>query len=440
MKITAAFFGLLILFVGSLAQSPDAILATANNQTFTAGDLSPEARQAIEDLPSSIAGFRTRLLERQIVEMLLETEAAARATTTDKLVEIEVNKRVSAPTAKEIQAVYDANRASIGTKTLEEIRPQIVVFLQTDRKQKLYGEYLSNLKIKYKAALGKDINAKNLAPFEAVASVNGKTISAQSFETKNKTALADFEANVYDQARASLEQIVYSNLLVAEAKAQNIDAGDLIAREITSKTDGSDYQRDKFDSALRKRLFEKYAAKFLIKEVANIVQTISTDDDPSLGKEKAPVTVVMFSDFQCSYCAATHPTVVRVLDEYAGQIRFVLRDFPLTEIHADAFRAALAADAAGAQGKYFQYVELLYSNQNSLDAASLKQFAATIGLDRKRFDADLDAEKFAAEIRKDMEDGKRYGITGTPTIFVNGIKLRQFSAEKFRDAIEKALK
>lgn len=442
MKIAAVFFSLIIFAFVSPAQTSEQILATANNQTFTNADLSPELRQALENLPASIAEMRARLLEQQIVEQLLEAEAAARKTTIEKLVETEVDKKIAAPTAQSIQAVYDANRAQIGGRTVEEVRPQIVEFLERDEKQKIFGEFVSDLKIKYKAALLKDINAKSLAPFEAVASVGGKTVSAQSFEAKNKAALNDFQANVLDEARAALEQIVYANLLVAEAKTQNIDAGDIIAREITDKVRdaASGYESDKLQTALRKRLFQKYGAKFFIKEIAAVPQSVSADDDPSQGAASAPVTVIMFSDFQCSACAATHPTLKRVLAEFpAGKIRFVARDFPLTQIHADAFRAALAAAAAAAQGKYFEYVELLYANQSSLDAASLKRFATQIGLDRKRFDADLDGEKFAFEIRKDMEDGKRYGITGTPTIFVNGVKIRRFSAENLRDAIDKQL-
>ncbi len=444
MKIAAVFFSLLILNFCLFAQEkPEQVLASANNQTFTASDLSPEARQALENLPVQISEMRSRLLEQQIVETLLDAEAAAQKTTVDKLVETEVNKKVSMPTAEMIQAIYDVNRAQIGGKTLEEIRPQIVEFLQADEKRKVFGEYLSNLKTKYKVALLKDINQKNLSPFDAVASVGERRISLQSFESKNKSALNDFEANAYDGVRAALEQIVYSNLLLAEAKAQNIDAADLIAREITNKAGAtaSDYDRERLESALRKRLFQKYGAKFFLKEIPSVALLVSADDDPSQGNINAPVTVVMFSDFQCSHCAATHPIVKQVLSEFpAAKVRFVVRDFPLTTIHADAFRAALAADAANAQGKYFEYIELLYANQDALDAASLKQFATKIGLDRKRFDADLDSEKYADEVRKDIEDGKKYNITGTPTIFVNGVKVRAFSAENFRNAIEKALK
>jgi len=171
-----------------------------------------------------------------------------------------------------------------------------------------------------------------------------------------------------------------------------------------------------------------------------VVQNISTDNQPSNGKPSAPVTVVMFTDFQCPACAGVHPVLQKVLAEYGDKIRFVVRDFPLTNIHENAFRAALAANAAHAQGKFFEYTEVLYKNQNALDTASLKKYAREAGLNQKQFDLDLGNEKFAAEVRQDIADGKIYGITGTPTIFVNGVKIRALSAEHFRNAIERALK
>ena len=147
----------------------------------------------------------------------------------------------------------------------------------------------------------------------------------------------------------------------------------------------------------------------------------------------------MFSDFQCPACAATHPVLKKIIAGYGEKVRFVVRDFPL-QMHEHAFLAAQAAQAANAQGKFFEYVELLYNNQDSLDAASLKEFAMKLGLDRKRFDADLDGGKYADEIRKDMADGQTYHVHGTPTIFVNGVKVRTLSAESFRKAIERAMK
>ncbi len=190
---------------------------------------------------------------------------------------------------------------------------------------------------------------------------------------------------------------------------------------------------------MQKRLFEKYNAKILLREPAPFVQKISVDDDPARGIPKAPVMVVMFTDFQCPACSATHPVLQNVLAEYGDKVRLVVRDFPLTQIHNNSLKAAQAAAAANAQGKFFEYTGLLYKNQNSLDIASLKRFATEIGLNQKQFAADLDSGRFAAEIKKDMADGASYGISSTPTVFVNGVKVRRLSVTAFRNAIDRAL-
>ena len=191
---------------------------------------------------------------------------------------------------------------------------------------------------------------------------------------------------------------------------------------------------------LAKRLFKKYNANFLLKEPEPLVLNISIENEPAQGKPNAPVTVVMFTDFQCPACSAVYPVLKKVVLEYGDKVRLVVRDFPLVNLHENAFNAALAANAANAQGKFFVYKELLYKNQENLDKASLIKYAEQIGLNIEQFKLDLENKKFADEVRADMADGKSYGINATPTIFVNGVKVRELSAENFRNAIEKVLK
>ncbi len=170
MKLITTLFCLLIFTFALFAQKPDEILATANGQKFTSKDLTPIASGAFENLPKTIAETRKALLEQQIADILLETEANARKLTIEKLIETDVTNKISAPTDKEIQTIYDANRAEIGSKTLAAVRPQIVVFLKRESEQKTLPEYLSNLKVKYKVAPGKDVNAPNLKPFDRYSS------------------------------------------------------------------------------------------------------------------------------------------------------------------------------------------------------------------------------------------------------------------------------
>ena len=440
MKIIQSLLILAIFSIAAFAQKPNEILATANSRNFTVNELSPESQKLWREMPAMLAESRSQMLSEMIANLLFEAEAKATGTTSDKIIESAMSK-IPVPADASILAVYEANRDAFGDKTLAQVKPQIVSFLRREPEQKAYQALVDKLRTKYKVVFGKDVNAADLKSLDALVTVNGKTISAQEFDEKNKFAIYEVRAEFFDRIKDDLNSVIASELLLTEAKELQIDAGDIRAREITNKMrDYSDEEREMLETAFEKRLFAKYKVTYLLKEPAPIVQIISTDDDPSKGRAAAPVTVVMFSDFQCPACGAAHPMIKKVVAEYGEKVRFVVRDFPLTNIHENAFNAALAAKAAFNQGKFFEYSDKLYSNQNALDAVSLKKYAAESGLNLKQFEIDLTDEKTAAEVRKDMADGEKYGIKGTPTIFVNGVRVRILSAEGFREAIEKALK
>jgi protein-disulfide isomerase len=152
-----------------------------------------------------------------------------------------------------------------------------------------------------------------------------------------------------------------------------------------------------------------------------VVANVSVDDDPSWGPADAPVTMIEFSDFQCPYCARfVTETLPQIKQAYEGKIRFVFRDYPLSQLHANAEKAAEAAGCANEQGKFWEYHDKLFSNQSALDVASLKSYASQLGLDSGTFDQCLDSSKYAQEIQKDIQDGDSYGVQGTPAFFVNG--------------------
>jgi protein-disulfide isomerase len=155
-----------------------------------------------------------------------------------------------------------------------------------------------------------------------------------------------------------------------------------------------------------------------------VVDNVSVDDDPFMGPEDAPVTIVEFSDFQCPYCERAFTDVLpQVLDTYGDQVRLVYRDFPLTQIHPQALPAAIAADCANDQGKFWEYHDLLFSNQSALDDASLKSYADQLGLDQTAFDECVSTQAPFEEIRNDYQDGVNYGVSGTPTFFINGVRV-----------------
>jgi len=167
------------------------------------------------------------------------------------------------------------------------------------------------------------------------------------------------------------------------------------------------------------------------------VFSISTTDQPSLGKTDAPVTIVAFTDYQCPSCAAMHPELERLVKEYGDKVRLVTRDFPLSQ-HAQAFKAAEAAEAARDQGKYWEYIQILLRNQSALTVDKLKGYASELSLDRTRFDSALDSGKFAESVQRDIEDGMKLGINGTPTIFINGRRVSAKGYDELKAIVDAA--
>ncbi len=156
------------------------------------------------------------------------------------------------------------------------------------------------------------------------------------------------------------------------------------------------------------------------------IEGVSADDDPFLGPEDAPITIVEFSDFQCPYCARfRQQTFDALFEQYGDQIRLVYRDFPLNSIHPEAQKAAEASQCAHEQGKYWEMHDAMFANQaiTGLSIDALSSMAEQIGLDVDTFTACVDSGKYADEVANDLRDGSSYGVTGTPTFFINGVRL-----------------
>lgn len=142
--------------------------------------------------------------------------------------------------------------------------------------------------------------------------------------------------------------------------------------------------------------------------------------DHAAGPAGAPVTLVEYGDYECPYCGMAYPVVKRVQSALGNQLRFVFRNFPLAEAHPHARLAAQAAEAAGAQGRFWEMHDMLFENQSALEPADIVGYAQSVGLDLKRFEQDMEAGTYAKKVRDDFRSGVRSGVNGTPTFFVNG--------------------
>jgi protein-disulfide isomerase len=145
---------------------------------------------------------------------------------------------------------------------------------------------------------------------------------------------------------------------------------------------------------------------------------------PTLGKPGAPVTLIEFSDFQCPFCNRFAPTLKLVNEKYGDKVHIVYRQYPIPSLHPFAMKAAEASLCANEQGKFWQLHDLMFNDQSKLAVKDLKSSAAALGLDKKKFDTCLDSGRYAEQVQKDMAEGTRVGVTGTPAVFINGVELK----------------
>lgn len=155
----------------------------------------------------------------------------------------------------------------------------------------------------------------------------------------------------------------------------------------------------------------------------SIVKGVSTDDDPALGSSIAPVTVVVFSDYTCGHCRDLELILTKIQSRNPDRVRIVARDFPLQGPGSASFMAAQAAECADQQGAFWPMREQLFTGEPAFDRASLYNYAAKLGLDLDRFEQCFDDPQTLAEVQKDRDDGISYGVSSTPTLFVNGRRL-----------------
>jgi protein-disulfide isomerase len=257
---------------------------------------------------------------------------------------------------------------------------------------------------------------------------------------------------LYDGRKSAIDAMVAEMLIEQAAKAKGMTPQEFtdveVARRIKPVTDGqvaaffqqnqAQMQGRGFEAmapAIRRYLEDEQrgsAHQALIAELRNAGPTVSmvidsprydvtvSPDDAVLGAANAPVTVVEFSDFQCPFCARVMPTLKRIRETYGDRVRIVWKDFPLTSIHPQAFKAAEAGQCAREQGKFWELHDRMFTNQQALEPDALKKYAADAGVDTARFNACLDSSKYGERVQEHMGLGTKLGVSSTPTTFVNG--------------------
>ncbi len=165
---------------------------------------------------------------------------------------------------------------------------------------------------------------------------------------------------------------------------------------------------------------------------------INTTNAPFLGKPGAPVVVTVFSDFECPFCARLAPILKQVQQRYPDQVKVVFKHFPLAK-HAYAFKAAMAAVAAGNQGKFWQFHDALFAEPGGVGDDKILAIARDLHLDMERFRKDRDSDSARQQVQQDKQEGEKNGVGATPSVFVNGLRVRGLTLEGLEEAVSREL-
>ncbi|SDF98065.1 Thioredoxin [Pedobacter terrae] len=156
-----------------------------------------------------------------------------------------------------------------------------------------------------------------------------------------------------------------------------------------------------------------------------------SNTDHAQGNLNADLVIVEYGDYQCPYCGAAYPVLKELMNQFGSQIKFVFRNFPLSEMHQYARAAALAAEAAALQHKFWEMHDAIYENQRSLNEHLLLELAKELKLDIPQFKSDLEGSELKAKIDEDFESGVVSGVNGTPSFYVNGKKFEGGAEDLF---------
>jgi protein-disulfide isomerase len=311
--------------------------------------------------------------------------------------------------------------------------------------------------------------AKSAAPGQPLATVGDKTITQSDVEQHIAARLVELDQERFEAMKQGLDELVAEELLAQEAKARSLTPDALEEQEVVAKIpepsdadvqkvydDNKDRLEGQSLDLLKPRIVaylkgqqgaqrrEAYITELKGKYKTNVllrppVVDVATAGRPEKGGKNAPVTIIEFSDYECPFCKRAEGVVDQVMTTYGDKVKVVFRDFPLP-FHANARPAAEAANCAGAMGKFWEYHGKLFSNQATLGPDKFNAWATELGLDQQKFADCLAQKPHAAAIDKDIADGQKVGVSGTPAFFVNGRMLSGAQPfEKFKELIDEEL-
>jgi protein-disulfide isomerase len=307
---------------------------------------------------------------------------------------------------------------------------------------------------------------------ETIAVIDGRKISKSEIDAPMASQIQSLEQKIYELRSKSLEALINRNLLEEEAKRRGVSIEELRRQFIAgvkveekeveeaysgilsrygpppvTELEAKERLRATLESQKRSEAIGKAINELRIRSKIELylnapepVKLMISTSGPSLGAKDAPITITVFSDFQCPYCKKINDTLKQVVQIYGSDVRVLYKNLPLPN-HPQAFKAAQAAFCADNQGKFWQYHDLLFEHSSDLSENALKGYAAEIGLDLGGFGSCLGSESSKGAVMKDLQEARQAGIFSTPTFVINGRVLKGArNLEDFKVVIDQALK
>ncbi|MBM9501789.1 DsbA family protein [Leptospira sp. 201903071] len=307
---------------------------------------------------------------------------------------------------------------------------------------------------------------------DGVAEINGKNYTIKDVEKENARLARKFYSETNDRLYRVLSEFASKKVVALAAKERNVSEKDLMEPSVQEPTLAemrAIYDQYKNSPALKGKSFDavkaeiqnhllsqkkeearnsvfgelrnQYKISVKVKELPPMRDdSILTGNNPSLGPEKAKVTIIEFSDFECPYCKRSQDVNSQLRAKYKDQIRWVFRDYPLS-FHPNAMFAHIAANCSAPQGKYWEFFNVLFENSGNLPKDRVLDLARSSGMDMKAFSQCVNDAAVRKEVEADMAEGEKYGVSGTPAFFINGIMVEGAQPlEAFTKVIDQELK
>jgi protein-disulfide isomerase len=278
-----------------------------------------------------------------------------------------------------------------------------------------------------------------------VAEVGNQKLTAAQLQEKEAGKLLQARYKYYLAEREALDQLIDQQVLEMQAAKESVTVDELIKKHVTVSLKEPTEDQIKFYyeglssdepyEAVRAKILESVHEMRMSKAKADYITSlrdqfgvvvelgqpsakVDTTNAFRLGPKDAPVQLIEFGDFECPYCQKVHVELIRLREQFGDKVAIIYKDFPLP-MHASSQKAAEAARCAGAQGKFWEFHDSLFETHR-LQVPDLKAEARTLKLDGARFDQCLDTSETTAAVKKDLEQAKHLGLTGTPSFFANG--------------------